>query len=315
MNGKYAMQRFDQCVAHCFLMLVASAAFAANAAPVRDAAQGLRFDSPGVLDLSVWPAVDHAGRDLGFTPLSPDDGERILAEPEIGEDHSGLPFSAYLYGCAAESRACAAAGERKRIDTAGKAVLRAGKWLVVTPEHGDASRFIDWRMPTTKTADGDAETHYYLGRLHDGGYHRVEVQFDQDSPGSFLINPANGKVAFVHNGGDIVALSPDSMRIVDFGQFEATHPLRIAALDATGPRQELECALAKEKAALQFKGWHDAASIDMIVKTGGDKDAVTIPLRLALTAGVWAVAARDPKLLPSIGFVCRQEIPAAAHVD
>ncbi len=309
------MQPFDHYRSGHSLAILALGALVAGNVLAKDGSQGLRFDSPGVLDLSAWPGAEPSDRSIDVGQLPSGEAEKILAKPELGEDKPGLPFSADRYGCAAESRSCASAGERRHIETAGKSVQRSGNRLVVTPEQGAAAVFVDWRLPATKTADGDAETHYYLGRLHDGGYHRVEVQFDQDSPGSFLINPANGKVAFVHNGGDIVALSPDGQCIVDLSQFEVTHPLRVAALDAAGPRQELQCALAKEKAAIQFKGWHDAASIDLVVKSGAEKDAVAIPLRLTPTAGAWVIAVRDPKPLAAIGFACRLAVPAAAPAN
>ena len=63
-------------------------------------------------------------------------------------------------------------------------------------------------------ADGDEETHWYLGTLPGSRYQRVEVQFGHDAPGNFLVNPQSGKVAFVHNGADLVAPSPDGMLLV-----------------------------------------------------------------------------------------------------
>lgn len=57
----------------------------------------------------------------------------------------------------------------------GGAVRREGKRLIVTPEAGDAATFVDWKQPTTKTAEGNEETHWYLGTLPGSGYHRAQA--------------------------------------------------------------------------------------------------------------------------------------------
>src|SRR4029079_5405206 len=131
-------------------------------------------------------------------------------------------------------------------------VRREQRRLVIKPAAAPVVTYIDWAEPTTKNADGDSETHWSLGTLSGSGFHQVEVQFGHDAPGSFLINPENGKTAFVHSGSDIVALSPDKSRLVTFNPDNPPLTLRVAVLDESGPRIELECtARADDRATAQ----------------------------------------------------------------
>src|SRR5262249_57595272 len=71
--------------------------------------------------------------------------------------------------------------------------------------------FTDWSVAPRRTREGDAETFIYAGTLAGSHYHRVEVRYGHDSPGSLLVNPASGKTAYVHNGGNGVAAPPNGL--------------------------------------------------------------------------------------------------------
>lgn len=283
--------------------------FAATVAANKKVERGLRFDSPGVLDLSARPLKLPAAHEPATALLMDDAANAILAAPALSEDNASLPFSATVYGCKEAAADCARAAERTRIDSNTRRVSRDGKQLVITTIDGPAATFIDWVQPTTKIADGDAETHYYLGRLAGSDYQRVEVQFGHDAPGSFLINPKSGKVAFVHNGGDIVALSPSGWHIADFAPLDEQHPLRIAMLDEAGPRVELQCALTghDNKLDVKLKGWHDPFTLDLELEfpAHATQPAARLPVRLMRKpSGTWTVATPDAARFAASGYRC-----------
>jgi hypothetical protein len=133
------------------------------------------------------------------------------------------------------------------------------------------------------------------------------VQFGHDAPGNFLVNPGNGGVAFVHNGSDVVSLSPDGKRLVTFNRINPPVSVRLADLDATGPRLALTCGAAKRSVAgLQLKGWHEAASFDLTLLPSGRPGSDSVPLRLVLGANGWQIAMPDPARAGSLAFACRQ---------
>jgi hypothetical protein len=281
------------------LMLAALVGVAAG----HDAAKGLRFNSPDVTDLARHaPLLD--GKSVRVVALETAVAAQILAAPPIDQEHATLPFSDYTFGCAADSKTCVPQHEQQLIAASASAVRRDHKWLAVKPGEAPAAVFVDWTEPTTKTADGDSETHWYLGTLTGNGFHQVEVQFGHDAPGSFLINPKNGRTAFVHIGSDIVALSPDNSRLVTFNPDNPPLTLRVALLDGNGPNVELECtAGADDRSVGQFKGWHDAQAFDLALQPA--HNGANVALRIANGKDGWAVAA-DAKALAAAGFACRQ---------
>src|SRR5258706_2050971 len=169
---------------------------AAPAAPKVDADHGLRFNSPGVLDLAKRSLQVEGGQPVPVSALADADAQDIFAASAVGEDPLPLSFSDDAFGCKTPSRKCSLEHERKVLDLAGAAAKRDGKRLTITPASGAAAMFVDWVVAATRTADGDQETHWYLGRLAGSGYARVEVEFGHDAPGNFLINLQSGKIAF-----------------------------------------------------------------------------------------------------------------------
>ncbi|HTD29050.1 MAG TPA: hypothetical protein VK660_06630 [Xanthomonadaceae bacterium] len=274
-----------------------------------DPGKGLRFSSPQVLDLAE-STQKFDGAVVPVNVLAATEAAKVLAAASLTEDQSSLPFSDDLYGCKTPSTACSQQHERKLIDAAGGALKRDGKHLTIAQKNGAPLVFVDWTDPQNKNADGDSETHWYLGRLTGSGYHRVEVQFGQDAPGSFLINPASGKIAFVHNGSDIVAASPDGMHLVTFNRDNPPLSIRVAALDAIGPRLQLRCDVGKDadKVGGEFKGWHDAHSFDITLKISAEhsKPERQIALRATQGASGWSIATADKPQLAAIGMVCKE---------
>jgi hypothetical protein len=287
-----------------FLLLLAAVCCAHALA--HDAARGLRFDSAGVIDLSARPLKLGGARSIATAPLNESAASAILAAPALTEDDAALPFSEAAFGCKEDAADCARAGERTRIDANRRRVARDGKQLVITPIEGSVANLIDWSQPETKQADGDSETHWYLGRLAGSGYHRVEVQFGHDAPGSFLIDPKSGKVAFVHNGGDVTAISQSGWHIADLG---SSGELRVAALDENGPRVELQCAPAKPEGKLdvKLKGWHNPFALDLEVDVPAHatQPAARFAVRLTRDAGgSWSMAGSDAARIAALDWRC-----------
>jgi hypothetical protein len=265
--------------------------------------RGVRFDSPQVLDLAARSLKAPPTKSMSVSILGADDAQRILAAAALDQAHATLTFSDELFGCGTEAKDCLRTHE-KTLLAAASSVRRDGAAIDIKVGNSGSIRFVDWTMPTTKTADGDEETHWYLGTLPGSGYERVEVQFGHDAPGSFLINAKSGKVAFVHNGSDIVAPAPDGLHLLTFNVDNPPLSLRVAVLDASGPRVELQCAAAEkdEATSAQFKGWHaQAADIELTVK-----NKPPVALRIGHEGENWTAAASDPKGLAALSFACRQ---------
>lgn len=275
------------------------------AAPVPPA--GLRFDSAGVLNLADRER-DIANADaLAVVPLDAAEAAAILAAPVVDEDHPALPFSDDAFACKRGESPCVPAHERALIDASLGKIKRDGRQLVVSANDGTLLHFTDFTQPTSRKAEGDSEAHWYLGTLPGSGYHRVEVQFGHDAPGSFLINPGDGGIAFVHNGSDVVAPSPDGRWLVTFNSINPPASVRVADLDITGPRLAMTCGAAKRSvAAVQFKGWHDASTFNLILLPTGKPGVDPVPLRVGRGGDGWQIAMPDPARAARLEFGCRQ---------
>lgn len=280
-----------------------AALFVARAVDVQAAGDGLRFDSPGVLDLAERNRLALASPALAVATLDAPDQAIIVAAPSVGEDPLPLAFSMDLFHCTEDDLACAHAHEQPALAASAGAVVRKAGVLAITPKRGAAIRFVDWNKPVRAQAEGDSASHIYLGRLPGNGYHRVEVRFGHDAPGSFLINPLDGKTAFVHNGADIVAPAPTGTYLVTFNALNTPVSIRVAALDAQGPRVVLACALDAREAQVQFKGWRAGTAFDLLIDLGSAA-ASPIALRASQQDGVWHLAASAPERLAAIGFAC-----------
>ena len=274
----------------------------AKSAPDR----GLRFDSPGVLDLAQRSAKLDAGKRVAVDALPPADVSSILtAAPITEETPLQLGFSEDDFGCKGGAASCMKEHEAKLIAQADGAVKRIDKRLVVAGA-GQPAIFVDWNQAETKSADGDQETHWYLGRMAGNGYHRVEVQFGHDAPGNFLLNPKNGKIAFVHNAADIVSVTPDGKYLFTFNTLNPPLSLRVAQLDAAGPKLVLACGarVDDDKTSAEFKGWRNASAFDLVVHVGGAAAGHDVALRVTNADSSWKAAASDAAQLAAAGFSC-----------
>lgn len=284
-------------------IVCASAVAIAKGAPDR----GLRFDSAGVLDLAQRSAKLDAGKALTIGPLAAVDRDAIAATASITEETPlQLGFSEDDFGCKQGAAPCMKEHEAKLIAQADGAVKRLDKRLVVAAGAGAPAVFIDWAQAETKSADGDQETHWYLGRMSGNGYHRVEVQFGHDAPGNFLINPKSGKIAFVHNAADIVAAAPDGRHLFTFNTLNPPLSLRVARFDDSGPKLVLTCGARAddEKTSAEFKGWRNTSAFDLVVHVGGAAAGHDVALRVSNADNAWKAAASDATQLAAAGFSC-----------
>jgi len=268
---------------------------------------------PEVMDLSdparLSPGLKGAPIALGQLPT--EIAQAIQAAAARAEDAPEMVR--WLENVSADDRRILA-HENPRLSKAAPTVRRQGKQLIVTPRHGAAIRLQNWSAPETAVADGDSETFVYAGKLPGSGYQRVEVRYQHDAPGSALINPLSGKSAYVHNGSDAVALSPDGKRIVDLNVQMSPLRLAIASLDADGPAPELLCVSPEGPVygtglSATFKGWRSSNSLDVELSfvPGSNASVETFPLRLEFDGQAWrANAAMPGRLEQSAGLSCRQ---------
>lgn len=114
----------------------------------------------------------------------------------------------------------------------------------------------------------------------------------------------------MHNGSDVIEASSDGQHLVLFNADNPPLSMRVAALDASGPRFELVCAAQKTGATIvpAFSGWHDTQVFDITLKIRSKKNKLEHRAALRFTrAGTgWSVAESDRTQLDAIGFECRQ---------
>jgi len=260
---------------------------------------GLNFDSPGVLNLSLRPPhID--GKRLAPKPLAASIEQEIFAAKKVEENPTLLEKLTEPFDCGKQD--C----EKKHIAASLGTVKRIDKRLEVAGGSGPTAVFIDIDIPATEGRERDAYSFGYFGRLLGSGYHRVQEDFSDDSPGDFLINPRNGKLAFVHPYDDVVLPAPDGLHLVTVNYLNLPFAVRVASLDASGPRVELLCAASREdrtsKATL--KGWHNANTLDLQIDTGTSTTKQKIALRATREAGTWRIATNDAAALDAADITC-----------
>jgi hypothetical protein len=185
---------------------------------------GLNFDSPGVLNLSLRPS-HRVGKKLALEPLAPSEAAEILAARKVEADPNLLDDVMQKFDCGKQGEDC----EAKRIAASGGAVQRRGGRLEISSEAGPPLWFGNVDSRTPKQRDRDAFLFTYWGRLQGSGYHRVQEEFSEDSPGSFLVNARNGKVAFVHQYDDVVVVAPGGAHLVAVNYLNLPFVVRVAA--------------------------------------------------------------------------------------
>src|SRR5262252_4528004 len=258
------------------------------------AAHIYQFAAPGVTNLSRREVSRPAepARDVPREWLDAEAADEIRRRTDCGAD--GPWQLAILDSDDRQARAV----EPQRLASARHSVRRAGTRLVITPAQGKPIVFTDWSVATTRTREGDAETFIYAGTLVGSHYHRVEVRYGHDAPGSFLVHPTTGKTAYAHNGGNVVAATPNGLRLAAFETLNAPYPLVVAALDAHGPAVELRCRgdAGATRVTGAFCGWRDntAFEVQFTSERGPSSVSVAAVARLTrLDDGHWRLFVSD----------------------
>ncbi len=277
------------------------AAGSAAAAPPRPPVRPESLGEPAFTDLSGarWRKLPADLPRLAAVPLAADAAREILAAPAAGED-SKLQLRVQDDATAPSRK------EKPLLAAEAGRVQRNGGRLVVTPAAGPPLLFQDVHRPGTKDADPDGTTYSYAGRLGAGRYFRVLAQFEHDAPGSYLVNPANGHAAFIHEYDDDVFLSPDGGHLLSWNSLNPPFTLAVASTGAAGPSFEALCRLGgKGVGSAEMKRWRGDGSVDLVLVEGEGKAATRVPLRLARTATGWQVEAPDlARLAAPDGFAC-----------
>lgn len=269
----------------------------------------LSFDSKRVLDLSG--ALSERGRlKLAKRPVSIDTVSKqtgsvapVLEKPEIRRGDPGV-LSA---GASKKEEARRIAGRRS-------GVSRNGKVLTIASRTGAPFQFRDWVKTATSEADGDEETFVYAGLLKEIGYHKVDVHFGHDSPGSFLVHPRSGRLLFVHAEDDLASLSQDQRRllVVNSG-LNPPFGLIVAALRQDGPAVQLHClAEGGQRVIPTFRGWHASPAVGfdlvLVVRQPGEPEMYeAMPMRFIYLNNEWRALVLDAeRLQQSTGLNCWQ---------
>lgn len=290
--------------------LLAAAIGCAVAVPFAQGAdETLSFDSKRVLDLS-GALRESAKRKLTTRPVDIDSASKqtgsvaaVLERPEV---RRGDPD---VMAATAQKQ-----GEARRIAARRGAVSRKGVLLVVESRNGEAFRFRDWTKPATQEADGDEESFVYAGMLKGTGYHKVDIHFGHDSPGSFLVHPRSGKLLFVHSEDDLASLSQDRSRLLVMNNgLNPPFGFLLATLRKDGPAVRLHClAEGGRRIIPSFRGWHASPAVGfdlvLVVRLEEEQEIYeALPLRFLYLNNEWrALAPEADRLLSATGLTCWQ---------
>lgn len=292
------MSTFHRGLIPAFLLLLALLGEADGSRPAGE----YKFDSPYVLFLGTnRPNTAHPkSRPVRYNILPRDAALAILSS----SDHDWDSPDVMSYGANTEKERALIFGERQRI-------RRSGKRLTITPASGPPITFTNWSDPGGPQREGDGAKYFYAGRFGRFEYYRVEDRLEHDSPGSYLINPANGKMAYAHHGDDIAALSPDKVHLLVFNplNLQEHRALTVASISADGPTVELRCVFNKRNSydvSMSFKGWRNPNSFDIVFNF--KKSSVEpIPVHIEMAQKGYVVAVPDGlRLENEIGFMCGQ---------
>ena len=279
-----------------FLLLLAMLGEAHGGRPAGE----YKFDDPAVLFLGTSrPNTAHPqSRPVRYDTLSDDAALAILS----ASDHDWDSPDVMSYGANTEKERALISGEKQH-------VRRSGKRLTITPASGPPVVFTNWSFPGGPQREGDGAKYFYAGRFGSLNYYRVEDRLQHDSPGSYLINPTNGKTAYAHHGDDIAALSPDNVHLLVFNplNLQPHRALTVVSLSADGPTVDLRCVFDKANSydvSMSFKGWRGPDSFD-IVFNFKEASVRPIPVRIELTQEGYVVAVPDRlRLENELGFIC-----------
>ena len=294
----------------CAAIASAAMAWLVVAAPqVRAADETLTFDSKRVLDLS-GALRETARKKFTTRPVDIDTASKqtgsvaaVLERPEL---RRGDPN---VMGATAQKP-----GEARRIASRRSAVSRKGALLTIESRKGEDFRFRDWSKAASQDADGDEESFVYAGMLKGTGYHKVDIHFGHDSPGTFLVHPRSGKLLFVHSEDDLASLSEDRSRL--FVMNNGLNPpfgFLLATLRDDGPAVRLHCMSdGNRRIVPSFRGWHASPAVGfdllLIVRQEGEPEVYeALPLRFLYLNNEWRALVPDAeRLLQATGLGCWQ---------
>lgn len=284
------------------------------------AEERMSFDSPGVLNLSGYlrdgklPFQNHVP--VKTDPLALDTARQILRAPQIGRNDPKVVGISDMY---------APKSEPARIEADKIAVSRDGQMLSVKAESGPPVVFKDWSVPAGDRTEGDARHFMYAGKTIHNGFYRVEALYAHDSPGTFFVNPKNGRTVYAHNGTDMVAPSPDGRRMIVLNDgLNPPFGFVVANLGPDAPAVELLCrctgASQSGQIAPFFKGWHmsfyPGFDLVLVVEHKASKKEtafIAAPLRVTLQSDGWRLSALNIADLERLtGLRCYQK-PASAR--
>lgn len=289
--------------------VVASLILLVAGAPGFAADDYLSFDSKRVIDLSG--ALTERSR-LKFTkrPVSIETVNRqtgsvasVLEKTEVRRGDPGVMVA----GASKKDEARRIAGRRG-------SVSRNGKILTIASRAGAPFLFRDWVKAATSEADGDEETFIYAGMLKGIGYHKVDVHFGHDSPGTFLVHPRSGKALFVHAEDDLAALSQDQRRLLVINNgLNPPFGLVLASLRPDGPAVRLHClSEGGQRVIPAFRGWHASPAIGfdlvLVVRRPGEQEVYeAMPMRFIYLNNEWRALVLDAERLQQVtGLNCWQ---------
>lgn len=270
------------------------------------------FERPGVLDLSgnVFRARPAPKGYISVKPIpiSPAHAKQILDSPELTREAPEIISS---LGDSTRN------DEKKRVFSQRKFVNRKGRLLIIKPKLAPSVSFKDWHIAESKEGDGDAETFYYMGTVGAAGFHRVEVQYGHDGPGSFFVSPKTGEMVYAHNSADTVVLSPDGKHMVVASDgLNSPFGLSVVSLSESTSSLELYCLSRSfsydENMSPKFKGWHkDGTGFDLVL-TGPHKENTPeqkplIPICFNLKNDGWHMSPLNTSDLDNfVGLSCFQ---------
>lgn len=193
-------------------------------------------------------------------------------------------------------------------------VRRSGKDLIISTSTGSQIKFLDWSEPTTSVAEGDGESFIYAGVLRNSGFHKIDVNYEHDSPGSFLVDPSTDKILYVH-GSELASISPNNQRL--FIMNDGLNPpfgIIVFLLSDKGHGVELQCTgprTGTPKIIPFFKGWHIKSYVgfDVVLIVGSEKEGQyeAMPIRFSYENSKWHVFMPDPERQTKLtDFFCWQ---------
>lgn len=269
----------------------------------------LSFDSKRVLDLSgalsERARTRFATRPVSIETVNKQTGSvaPVLEKAEVRRGDPGV-----LSAGASKKE------EARRISGRRGSVSRNGRILTIASRDGAPFMFRDWVKPATSEADGDEESFIYAGMLKGIGYHKVDVHFGHDAPGSFLIHPRSGRLLFVHAEDDLASLSQNQrhLLVVNNG-LNPPFGLIVASLRRNGPAVQLHClAEGGQRVIPSFRGWHASPAIGfdivLVVRQPGDPEIYeAMPMRFIYLNNEWRALVLDAeRLQQATGMNCRQ---------